>query len=109
MRRRHDMPFGAAIGDDGATRFRLWAPAARRVDLVATAGSTRLDFPLQSEAAGWWSAQVASAAAGTRYGFRIDGGIVVPDPASRSNPEGVHAPSAVVDPLEFDWGEETSA
>ena len=27
----------------------------------------------------------------------------MPDPASRSNPDGVHAPSAVVAPRDYDW------
>ena len=31
MKRRHDMPFGAALQDDGSVRFRLWAPSATRV------------------------------------------------------------------------------
>ena len=33
MKRRHNMPFGAECRDDGSVRFRLWAPAARQVDL----------------------------------------------------------------------------
>ena len=36
--------------------------------------------------------------AGDRYGFRIDGGEPLPDPVSRSQPDGVHALSEVVDP-----------
>jgi len=39
---------------------------------------------------------------GTRYRFRLDGGRPLPDPASRWQPEGVHGPSAVVDPR-FEW------
>jgi 1,4-alpha-glucan branching enzyme/maltooligosyltrehalose trehalohydrolase len=47
--------------------------------------------------------RVASAGASTRYRFRIDGGLLVPDPASRSNPDGVHGASMVVDPRDFAW------
>ena len=36
--------------------------------------------------------------AGARYRYRLDGATSSPDPASRSQPEGVHGPSAVVDP-----------
>ncbi|HSD53603.1 MAG TPA: malto-oligosyltrehalose trehalohydrolase [Burkholderiales bacterium] len=103
MIRCHDMPFGAAIREDGATRFRLWAPAARRVDLVLATDRVKLDFPMRAQEAGWREALVEGAPAGARYGFRIDGEVVVPDPASRFNPDDVHAPSAVVDPLAFDW------
>ena len=47
--------------------------------------------------------------AGTRYAFRIDGGSVVPDPASRSNPDDVHGSSALVDPHAFDWPDDRLA
>ena len=36
MGRAHEMPFGAAPGADGGVTFRLWAPAARRVDVRLT-------------------------------------------------------------------------
>ena len=39
---------------------------------------------------------------GNRYEI-IDGELLVPDPASRQNPLGVFSPSAVVDPLQFEW------
>ena len=44
---------------------------------------------------GGWFAVEAAAEDGARYRFRIDGGIEVPDPASRWQPEGVHGPSAL--------------
>jgi maltooligosyltrehalose trehalohydrolase len=41
MRCRHAMPFGAELSAAGA-RFRLWAPAARQVELdLAVHGSRR--------------------------------------------------------------------
>jgi maltooligosyltrehalose trehalohydrolase len=33
MKRKHEMPFGAEIRDDGTARFRLWAPKASSVAL----------------------------------------------------------------------------
>lgn len=106
MMHHHDMPFGAAIRPGRATRFRLWAPAATRVDLVVSTDRLQLDLPMHAREWGWREALVEGVGDGARYGFRIDGGIVVPDPASRFNPEDVHAPSAVVDPLAFDWGDD---
>ena len=52
---------------------------------------------------GWWQLDCAQAAPGSRYRFQIDGGLLVPDPASRANPDDVHGASRVVDPLAFDW------
>ncbi|MGE5596447.1 MAG: malto-oligosyltrehalose trehalohydrolase, partial [Hyphomicrobiales bacterium] len=39
---------------------------------------------------------------GARYRYRLDGEDF-PDPCSRSQPEGVHGPSEVVDPRTFEW------
>jgi maltooligosyltrehalose trehalohydrolase len=40
---------------------------------------------------------------GNRYGYRIDGRGPLPDPVSRSQPDGVHGLSEVVDPNAFRW------
>jgi maltooligosyltrehalose trehalohydrolase len=93
------MPFGAALLPGGGVRFRLWAPAARQVDL-------RLDgapAAMRRAADGWHEAELPQAAAGSRYAFCIDGGLTVPDPASRCNPDDVHGASLLTDPLAFDW------
>ena len=42
---------------------------------------------------------------GARYGYRLDGGDDLPDPASRWQPYGVHGPSALVDPAAFAWSD----
>src|SRR5205814_3657258 len=59
--------------------------------------------PLQRQADGWFELIDAKAKAGTRYGYRIDGETLVPDPASRFQPEDVGGPSEVIDPLAFRW------
>lgn len=52
---------------------------------------------------GWFEISVDDAQAGTLYRFQIDGGVEVPDPASRYQPEDVNGPSAVVDPDAYRW------
>ena len=99
MKHRHPMPFGAELGPDGRTRFRLWAPACRRVDL-ALRGET--PQPMRPLADGWFET-TAAAPADTPYAFFLDGGRRVPDPASRWNPDDVHGPSRVVDPHAYEW------
>ena len=100
MRRRHAMPFGATVQPAGGVLFRLWAPAARRVDLCLEGLA---ELPMQGREAGWFELFVADAAAGSRYRYRIDGGLRVPDPSSRYNPDDVHGPSEVIDPAAFLW------
>ncbi|MGH8720126.1 MAG: malto-oligosyltrehalose trehalohydrolase [Burkholderiales bacterium] len=97
------MPFGATIVPEGA-RFRLWAPAARSVDLGLGADARALTWhALAGETDGWYHGIAPGAGAGTRYRFRIDGETLVPDPASRYNPDDVHGASQVIDPLAFEW------
>jgi malto-oligosyltrehalose trehalohydrolase len=88
--------FGPRIERDGVT-FRLFAPAARRVDLV-----TGNVVPMAPAGDGWHAVKLAGAQAGTRYRFRIDDDIDVPDPASQFQPEDVFGPSEVIDHA-FAW------
>ena len=102
MQRRHEMPFGATLMEDGTVRFRLWAPGAQRVDLCLAQGDSESVLPMQALAQGWYERQ-ERAAAGARYRYRINGDLKVPDPASRFNPDDVHAASEVIAPLDFVW------
>jgi maltooligosyltrehalose trehalohydrolase len=101
--REHLRPFGAEVGPDGQVRFRLWAPSAREAALVLPAGrgGAARTVPMEREDGGWFVAH-ERVAAGASYQFRIDGGIVVPDPAARANDD-VHGPSRVVDGRAFGW------
>lgn len=96
------MPFGAEPGDDGSVRFALWAPAAKRVELLIDDAGGENPLELRPRADGWFSISTRSAHTGSRYQYRIDGGQPVPDPASRHQPEGVHGPSEVIDPRDWD-------
>jgi maltooligosyltrehalose trehalohydrolase len=102
-RRHHCLPFGAEIGPDGQTRFRLWAPDAKSVALVF-ADASRASRSLARDGRGWYEA-VAPCGAGTLYSYRIDDELNVPDPAARFAPQGVQGPSEVVDPRAFEWRE----
>ncbi len=74
MKRRHNMPFGAECREDGSIRFRLWAPAARQVDL-SLANSSRPNYlSLERLDDGWFELVTDAAKPGTQYRFRIDGG-----------------------------------
>jgi maltooligosyltrehalose trehalohydrolase len=89
--------FGARLTPDG-TSFRLWAPAAKRVDLLLVK-----PLPLQRGVDGWFSTDIADVKAGTRYKFRIDDEIDVPDPASAFQPDDVSGPSEVIDHASYRW------
>ena len=104
LRRRYFMPFGAQVLEGGRIRFRLWAPAAKRVDvLLQEDGETPL--AMEADAAGWYELTTNEARVGELYYYQIDGGRKVPDPASRYNPQGVHGPSQVLEPGQFVWND----
>ncbi|MGY2052808.1 malto-oligosyltrehalose trehalohydrolase [Methylobacterium sp. JK268] len=100
MRRAHSMPFGAEMGPEGV-RFALWAPSAREVALVLDG----TEHPMPDTGEGWRRLTRSEARPGSRYGFRIDGTLVVPDPASRFQPEDVSGLSQVIDPGAFAWSD----
>ncbi len=102
MKRQHEMPFGTRRLTDGRTRFRLWAPSARRVELMLNGQP----LPMATSADGWFEA-TTNTVHDARYAYRIDDALVVPDPASRSNPDDVHCASALTDPGGFDWPDAT--
>ena len=89
--------FGAELHQSGVT-FRLWAPAAKRVDVM-------LDrpYPMQAQTEGWYEVTIPGARAGTLYKYRIDGEMEVPDPASHFQPHDVLGPSEVIDHDRFEW------
>jgi malto-oligosyltrehalose trehalohydrolase len=89
--------FGPEPLADGGYRFRLYAPAATTVEALVDGRELAME-----RAGDWFAVADPLAHAGTRYAFRIDGAGTVPDPASRFQPDGVHAASAIVVP-DFAW------
>lgn len=81
--------------------FSVWAPEAERVHLVVDGR----ELPMERAAGRWWRIPDAGAGPGSRYGFRVDGGPVRPDPRSPSQPDGPEGLSEVVDHSEFAWSD----
>lgn len=90
--------WGPELRDGADTRFRLWAPDRKAVTLEIDGAPS---VAMQRDGAGWFTA-TAPASAGTRYRYRLDAELAVPDPASRLQSGGVHGWSVVIDPR-FAW------
>ena len=90
---------GASVRD-GAVSFSVWAPRCRSLDLIVDGRPVRA---MREEGDGLFTTVIEKLAPGTRYQYRLDGERHRPDPASRWQPDGVHGPSAVVDPAAFAW------
>jgi len=91
---------GATPRADG-THFRVWAPLAKKVEVVLENREER--FSLEPERESYFSGLFPEVVAGDRYKFRLDGGESFPDPVSRYQPEGPHGPSQIVDPAAYQW------
>ncbi|MDP9349313.1 MAG: malto-oligosyltrehalose trehalohydrolase [Gemmatimonadota bacterium] len=92
-----------ALPVEGGVAVRVWAPEHRTVEVVVYGPNEESLHPLAPEGDGYFSAVVEGLRPGARYRYRLDEGDTFPDPASRSQPEGVHGPSEVVDPAAFRW------
>ncbi len=99
-------PIGAEQLDGGGVHFRVAAPEHRKVVAVLEAGPGAPDeVELSVDDDGYFAGIARAAASGTRYRFRLGGtdGELLPDPASRYQPDGPEGPSEVIDPSAFRW------
>jgi maltooligosyltrehalose trehalohydrolase len=95
------LPIGAEVQPQGGVHFRVWAPSCRKVTVEI---DERSPVSLQPEPGGYFSGWAHEAAAGMRYRLRLDNqDQLLPDPASRFQPEGPHGPCEIIDPGKFDW------
>jgi maltooligosyltrehalose trehalohydrolase len=94
---------GASVGAEGVT-YSVWAPdhAELAMRLVRRDGreATRA---MERRENGYFALEDAAGRAGDRYGFILPGGEVLPDPASRFQPDGVHGLSECIDARAYAW------
>src|ERR1700757_2160359 len=107
----HSLSYGATVVD-GATEFRVWAPAQRNITLrllddetPQSSASTANYRDIAMQRDGQDFVATAAAPAGSRYRYILDDGLAVPDPVSRLLPEVVHGPTEIVDPAAFRWSD----
>lgn len=83
----------------------LWAPHGRGAELLLEATGEKL--LLEKGERGWWRLVTDRLRPGDLYRFVLDGEKNLPDPASLSQPEGVHGPSQAVDVSHFLWTDDS--
>lgn len=90
----------------GGCRFTVWAPKCRDLSLVLC-GPVEKErvLPMQRQDHGYFSLTVPEAGPGDDYMFQLPGGKILPDPASRFQPDGVFGPSRVVRHEDFAWND----
>jgi maltooligosyltrehalose trehalohydrolase len=90
---------GVNFHRDGKAEVVVWSPFSQRVELCVDKKCT--DLLKQEE--GYWKLETAEIHQGDLYRFRLNGEKEYPDPASLSQPEGVHGPSQALDLQSFEW------
>ena len=94
---------GACYFGDRQCAFTLWAPLLKQAAVHLVAPEERL-IPMTRDERSYWRATVTGIEPGALYFYRWDGETDRPDPASHSQPQGVHGPSRVVDHT-FTWSD----
>ncbi|PSL28332.1 malto-oligosyltrehalose trehalohydrolase [Chitinophaga ginsengisoli] len=92
---------GAALLPGGICKFSVWAPFRKQM-VLSVLQPQQASYPMVRDDHGYWHVEVDNVQAGTHYKYIPDDGHPLPDPASRSQPEGVHGPSEVID-THFEW------
>ena len=85
--------FGARLQGKRQTWFRFWAPDCESVEVELKDGKR---YSMRKEPDGFFAA-ILPVGAGTRYRYRINPDLAVPDPASRAQDGDAHDYSIVVD------------
>lgn len=91
---------GISLNADGKTSTAIvWAPFAKSVSLIINQDNR---IPLTQSSGGYWEGHELPLFQGDLYKIILDDE-QLPDPASLSQPEGVHGPSQVIDLHQHQW------
>jgi maltooligosyltrehalose trehalohydrolase len=85
---------GVNFDENGQAEIVLWAPNASTAYILI---NEKEKLPLLEEAYGYWQLFTDKLKEGDLYQFIIDDKKPLPDPASLSQPKGVHGPSQTID------------
>jgi maltooligosyltrehalose trehalohydrolase len=86
--------------------FVIWAPLLPEMAVRILSPTERV-IPMTPLPDGYWGTVVEGVSPGDQYLFRIAQGSDRPDPASFSQPLGVHGPSQILDHTIFQWEDGT--
>lgn len=87
----------------GTARVRVWSPDKSTMKIEIP--GKELLIPLRSDKGGYWTLETEKIAPGDQYRFILNDEKGAPDPASVSQPEGVHGLSEAVDLSGYRWND----
>ncbi|WP_374949207.1 malto-oligosyltrehalose trehalohydrolase [Mucilaginibacter sp.] len=92
---------GISFIEDGKARVHIWAPNTETVSVLLP--EQNLTLPLEKNERGYFGLVTDKILPGQLYRFVLNGNKELPDPASLSQPQGVHGPSQAVDVKSMAW------
>lgn len=105
MREKITKKVGVYYNSDGLATIRVWAPSRKSVRLKLKEQQGLQD--LTKDKFGYWELETKDLKPGMYYKILLDGALERPDPASLSQPEGVHSWSQAVDHSDFAWTDQS--
>ncbi len=94
---------GVNFNDEGKAEVTVWAPLQKDVSLILSDGG---HVTLSEDDLGYWKGITNKIREGDLYKISLDKDKVFPDPASVSQPEGVHGFSKAVNLQKIQWKDE---
>lgn len=95
----HRRTLGVNFSADGRAEITVWAPLKENISVVANGAI----IPLEKNEWGFWKGVTNDIKPGDFYNLLVDNKKKLPDPASLSQPQGVHGPSQALDVGQFLW------
>ncbi len=92
---------GVNFEGEGTASIVVWAPKVSSASVWLVVGERTM--PLEKEEYGYWTLKTKEIKPGDEYLIVLDEGKKFPDPASLSQPDGVHGPSQAIDLKSFHW------
>src|SRR5678809_1472038 len=92
---------GINFNEDNEAEIVVWSPTAEQIAIALD----NEKINLSKKYLGYWTATTDKMKAGTQYKFLLNNKIQYPDPASLSQPNGVHQNSEAIDLKRFQWRE----
>lgn len=96
---------GININPTGGADALIWAPKAKKAALRISNGN--VDLPMEQRDYGYWWLHTDQLKDGDLYRIVLDEEQILPEPASLSQPDGVHGDSQAFDPSAFGWTDQT--
>ncbi len=96
---------GVNFNQAGEAHIVVWAPLLESVEIYLE--KPRVMYPLMKDKYGYWELTTPELKPGDLYQFVLNDGRHVPDPASISQPYGVHGSSQALDLQSYPWTDQS--